>query len=313
MTATVLLPAAQAILNVLIPLVTQQINLAWGFKGDLIKLKRRLKNIQALLRDAERGQVESEALKEWLKSLKSATCDAENVLGEFAYEAFRRKLEVSCQTTSLFNGSSAILFQQDKPSVCIIYGTSGDDGRTAVVAAREIIPLKKKNFRRQYARFLEFTASFSTSAVVCSEGCQLESSFVKVACEDFGPGEYCIIADSGQSNLDLITDQGPSYRMYSIHYPQGFENQHGLLLITVGAVCIIYGTSGDSGRTAVVAACEIIPLKKKNFGMQYARHHSGPIISCCATRHISARAALQNAVAEPSKPSSKSTRKKANN
>ncbi|KAH7844235.1 hypothetical protein Vadar_025847 [Vaccinium darrowii] len=94
MTATVLLPAAQAILNVLIPLVTQQINLAWGFKGDLIKLKRRLKNIQAMLRDAERGQVESEALKEWLKSLKSATCDAENVLGEFAYEAFRRKLEV---------------------------------------------------------------------------------------------------------------------------------------------------------------------------------------------------------------------------
>ncbi|KAH7843918.1 hypothetical protein Vadar_022401 [Vaccinium darrowii] len=93
MPATVLVPAAQAILNVLIPLVTQQINLAWGFEGDLKKLKRRLKNIQALLRDAEKGKIESEALKEWLKSLKSATCDAENVLGELEYEALRRKLD----------------------------------------------------------------------------------------------------------------------------------------------------------------------------------------------------------------------------
>ncbi|KAH7842480.1 hypothetical protein Vadar_005774 [Vaccinium darrowii] len=174
MAETLLLHGAQAILGGLMPLVTQpitqQISLARGFEKDLTKLQTRLENIQDLLRDAENRQIATVTLKKLLKRLKSVACDLENVL-----------------------------------AVCTIYGTSGDDGRTAVVAAREIIPLKKKNFRRQYARFLEFTASFSASAVVCSEGCQLESSFVKVACEDFGPGEYCIIADSGQSNLDLIT------------------------------------------------------------------------------------------------------------
>ncbi|XP_058209374.1 disease resistance protein RGA2-like [Rhododendron vialii] len=89
-----LIPAAQAILNGLMPLLTEQIKLAWGFKGDLQKLQRRLRNIQALLRDADKVQIESEVLKEWLKCLKSVTCDVENVLGELAYEALRKKLEV---------------------------------------------------------------------------------------------------------------------------------------------------------------------------------------------------------------------------
>ncbi|KAH7844803.1 hypothetical protein Vadar_031826 [Vaccinium darrowii] len=215
MAETLLLHGAQAILGGLIPLVTQpitqQISLARGFKKDLTKLQTRLENIQDLLRDAENRQlrdaenrqIATVTLKKLLKRLKSVACDLENVLGEFAYEALRRKLEVGNrkrdkiigQTTLLFNGSSANLFHQDKQSVCIIYGTSGDDGRTAVVAEREIIPLKKKvwemvvclsllilevnklnvhklestrsnglrmmNFGRQYARFLEFTTSFS--------------------------------------------------------------------------------------------------------------------------------------------------------
>ncbi|KAH7842816.1 hypothetical protein Vadar_009529 [Vaccinium darrowii] len=173
MAETLLLHGAQAILGGLMPLVTQpitqQISLARGFEKDLTKLQTRLENIQDLLRDAENRQIATVTLKKLLKRLKSVACDAENVLGEFAYEALRRKLEVGnrkrdkiiVQPTLLFNGSSANLFHQDKPSVCIIYGTSGDDGRTAVVAEREIIPLKKKNFGRQYARFLEFTTSFS--------------------------------------------------------------------------------------------------------------------------------------------------------
>ncbi|KAI8560892.1 hypothetical protein RHMOL_Rhmol04G0291400 [Rhododendron molle] len=95
MAETVSLHAAQALLNGLTSLVTDQIKLAWGFKEDLRKLQRRLKIVQALLLDADhKGQKPSEALKEWLKNLKSVTWHAENVLGEFAYEALRRELEV---------------------------------------------------------------------------------------------------------------------------------------------------------------------------------------------------------------------------
>ncbi|XP_058209375.1 putative disease resistance protein RGA3 [Rhododendron vialii] len=115
MAATVLLPAAQAGLVTLIPLATEQIKLAWGFKGGLQKLRRRLNNIQALLRDADKGQIGSEALKEWLKSLTSVTCDVENVLGEFAYEALRKKLEVGNRmrhkVRNFFSSSNPLAFR----------------------------------------------------------------------------------------------------------------------------------------------------------------------------------------------------------
>ncbi|XP_058209354.1 putative disease resistance protein RGA4 [Rhododendron vialii] len=113
--AAILIPAAQTILGGLIPLVTQQINLAWGFKEDLRKLQRRLENIEALLRDAEKGRIPSEALKKWLKSLKSVTCDVENVLGEFAYEALRKKLEVGSRkrhkVRNFFSPSNPLAFR----------------------------------------------------------------------------------------------------------------------------------------------------------------------------------------------------------
>ena len=94
MATPLLIPAATVILNNLIPLANQQIGLAWGFKKDLKRLHRRLTTIQALLCDAERRRIASEAMRDWLKNLKVATCEAENVLGEFAYEDLRRQLEI---------------------------------------------------------------------------------------------------------------------------------------------------------------------------------------------------------------------------
>ncbi|CAL5330589.1 unnamed protein product [Camellia sinensis] len=69
------------------------IKLEWGFKEDLETLRRRLTLIQSLLSDAENQRITSASMREWLKNLKLVTCDAENVLDEFAYEALRRKLE----------------------------------------------------------------------------------------------------------------------------------------------------------------------------------------------------------------------------
>ncbi|XP_058181085.1 putative disease resistance protein RGA3 [Rhododendron vialii] len=94
MAEALLIPAANAILNGLLPLATNQINLAWGFKEGLEKLRDRLEIIQGLLHDAENREITSHAMMPWLKRLKDAICDAENVLDELAYEAFRRKIEV---------------------------------------------------------------------------------------------------------------------------------------------------------------------------------------------------------------------------
>ncbi|XP_058183943.1 putative disease resistance protein RGA3 [Rhododendron vialii] len=86
-------------LKVLIPLAKEANELikvaTSDFKGDVETLGRRLEMIEALLSDAENStrKIESKVLKLWLKNLKLAICDAENVLDEIAYESLRTKLE----------------------------------------------------------------------------------------------------------------------------------------------------------------------------------------------------------------------------
>ncbi|CAL5330588.1 unnamed protein product [Camellia sinensis] len=82
------------------------VKLEWGFKEDLETLRRRLTLIQSLLSDAENQRITSASMREWLKNLKLVTCDAENVLDEFAYEALRRKLEECWSSTRSFGFSS---------------------------------------------------------------------------------------------------------------------------------------------------------------------------------------------------------------
>ncbi|XP_042516735.1 putative disease resistance protein RGA4 isoform X2 [Macadamia integrifolia] len=87
----------QPILQGLISFATQEIDLAWGVKGELRKLQTTLTTIQSVLQDAENQQVEKEAVKHWLRRLKSVAYDADDVVDEFNYEALRRKLEIQNQ------------------------------------------------------------------------------------------------------------------------------------------------------------------------------------------------------------------------
>ncbi|KAH7834396.1 hypothetical protein Vadar_015547 [Vaccinium darrowii] len=93
MAEALLIPVANGILNGLLPIVTNQISQAWGFKQDLEKLRERLEIIQAFIEDADNRKITSQAMTAWLERLKAAICDAENVLDELAYEALRRRIE----------------------------------------------------------------------------------------------------------------------------------------------------------------------------------------------------------------------------
>ncbi|XP_042495167.1 putative disease resistance protein RGA3 [Macadamia integrifolia] len=91
---SLLVSGTQPILQNLISIATQEIGLAWGVKGELKKLKTTLTTIEALLEDAENQQVEKKTVKNWLRRLKIVAYDAEDVIEEFKYEAFRRKMEI---------------------------------------------------------------------------------------------------------------------------------------------------------------------------------------------------------------------------
>ncbi|XP_075653998.1 putative disease resistance protein RGA3 [Castanea sativa] len=86
-----------AVLGKLIPVATEQISLVWGFEEQLKELQDSLTTIRAVLTDAERRQVKEERVKLWMRRLKDAAYDVDDVLDEFAYEILRRKIEIRNQ------------------------------------------------------------------------------------------------------------------------------------------------------------------------------------------------------------------------
>ncbi|KAJ4822448.1 hypothetical protein Tsubulata_049685, partial [Turnera subulata] len=67
-------------------LAAEGIRLAWGFKGQLQKLKQSSEIIRAVLHDAEERQDKDASVKIWLQKLRKVAYEAEDVLDEFGYE-----------------------------------------------------------------------------------------------------------------------------------------------------------------------------------------------------------------------------------
>ncbi|XP_030925534.1 putative disease resistance protein RGA4 isoform X2 [Quercus lobata] len=94
----------------------QEISSAWGFKGDLKKIGRRVLAIKAVLIDAEEKQASNEKLRTWLRELKDVLIDAENVLDEFQYRVLQKdvmKINGSSRkkVRFFFSGSNPLVFR----------------------------------------------------------------------------------------------------------------------------------------------------------------------------------------------------------
>ncbi|XP_026409818.1 putative disease resistance protein RGA3 [Papaver somniferum] len=95
--------------------VTQQIGMAWGVKDELEILERTLETIAAVTTDAEKQQEEFDLVRLWLKRLKDVVYDADDVMGEFSYEAMHRsKL---CGTRNKFQIFTPDSYTRDRNSV----------------------------------------------------------------------------------------------------------------------------------------------------------------------------------------------------
>ena len=84
MAEAIVADVAKGILSRLIPLLTEQISLAWGFKEKLTQLRESVEMIQAVFADAESRQVREELVKLWLWRLEDVAYDADDVLDELA-------------------------------------------------------------------------------------------------------------------------------------------------------------------------------------------------------------------------------------
>ena len=74
--------------------------LGGGVDSELKKWEKKLRMIQAVLRDAEEKQLTDEAVKMWLDDLQDLAYDAEDILDEFATQALESKLMAENQDST---------------------------------------------------------------------------------------------------------------------------------------------------------------------------------------------------------------------
>ncbi|KAJ0613297.1 putative virus X resistance protein-like, coiled-coil [Helianthus annuus] len=80
------------VVRILGSVANQEFTLLRGLEGDISSLKDDFEQIQAVLRDAEEKRVNNNAVEVWLKRLRSASLEAENVLDEISTEALLQSL-----------------------------------------------------------------------------------------------------------------------------------------------------------------------------------------------------------------------------
>ncbi|XP_066324038.1 putative disease resistance protein RGA1 [Miscanthus floridulus] len=85
--------------------LVQKVTRMWGVDGDRRDLElKRLLYVQSLLDDAEaKAEADTEAgraVKAWMKELRAAVYQADDVLDDFQYEALRREALSRRSTTS---------------------------------------------------------------------------------------------------------------------------------------------------------------------------------------------------------------------
>ncbi|RWR79756.1 NBS-LRR disease resistance protein NBS48 [Cinnamomum micranthum f. kanehirae] len=88
----------QGLFDKLAPPFLKSLGFLFGVGGETDKLKLAFSRIQALLNDAEDRQIKDELIRLWLRELKDAAYDAEDILDEVEYVVLRSKLEEPMQT-----------------------------------------------------------------------------------------------------------------------------------------------------------------------------------------------------------------------
>ncbi|KAL5577996.1 hypothetical protein UlMin_019695 [Ulmus minor] len=91
MAEEILFGIAEEILLKLGEQAVKQICLIWGMKAELLKLRKTVSTIQAVLLDAEEKKANNQ-VKNWLERLEDAVYDADTVVDEFRYAQLRRRL-----------------------------------------------------------------------------------------------------------------------------------------------------------------------------------------------------------------------------
>nr|TKS01916.1 putative disease resistance protein RGA1 [Populus alba] len=111
----VLFNIAEEIIKTLGSLAAQEVALWWGLKDQLRKLNGTVTSIKAVIQDAEeQAQKQNHQIEVWLKKLREAVYDAEDLLDDFSTQVLRKQLmlgkRVSREVRPFFSRSNQFVY-----------------------------------------------------------------------------------------------------------------------------------------------------------------------------------------------------------
>ncbi|KAJ6915359.1 disease resistance protein RGA4 [Populus alba x Populus x berolinensis] len=111
----VLFNIAEEIIKTLGSLTAQEVALWWGLKDQLRKLNDTVTSIKAVIQDAEeQAQKQNHQIDVWLKKLREAVYDAEDLLDDFSTQVLRKQLmpgkRVSREVRLFFSRSNQFVY-----------------------------------------------------------------------------------------------------------------------------------------------------------------------------------------------------------
>ncbi|KAJ6925020.1 disease resistance protein RGA4 [Populus alba x Populus x berolinensis] len=111
----VLFNIAEEIIKTLGSLTAQEVALWWGLKDQLRKLNDTVTSIKAVIQDAEeQAQTQNHQIEVWLKKLREAVYDAEDLLDDFSTQVLRKQLmpgkRVSREVRLFFSRSNQFVY-----------------------------------------------------------------------------------------------------------------------------------------------------------------------------------------------------------
>ncbi|KAG6772972.1 hypothetical protein POTOM_024402 [Populus tomentosa] len=113
----VLFNIAEEIIKTLGSLAAQEVALWWGIKDQLWKLNGTVTRIKAVIQDAEeqaQKQKQNHQIEDWLKKLREAVYDAEDLLDDFSTQVLRKQLmpgkRVSREVRLFFSRSNQFVY-----------------------------------------------------------------------------------------------------------------------------------------------------------------------------------------------------------
>ena len=111
----VLFKIAEEIIKTLGSLTAQEVALWWGLKDQLRKLNDTVTRIKAVIQDAEeQAQKQNHQIEVWLKKLREAVYDAEDLLDDFSTQVLRKQLmsgkRVSREVRLFFSRSNQFVY-----------------------------------------------------------------------------------------------------------------------------------------------------------------------------------------------------------